>query len=371
MRASRTNESTGDVFDRRLAMAGTPERRGTLIRDGLTMTPWSDGMPLWRGALTQLPGATFFHCEPWIEALHCSYPISLEVATLYREGQLRAAAVFARSKRLFSPCLMALPFSDCAGPLAIDDEARAEFFRALVSANQSETIEIRGAAGPAPWQNVDCFTHWTMDLKRSYREISRGFSRTVRGGINRGVKDGVQIDRGTNAAYMARFFQLQLRTRRRLGVPPQPFKFFATVHQKFAAGGDCEVWFATLDGRDQAGLVLLRDGDQLCYKWGARTKNAHPGANHLLVARMIEGHAGKAASIDFGRCDRRNQGLVRSKAEIGCVPRPLPYAFFPQAPRSISSEVLSGPTKVLSAVLKRLPLSVTRVVGEVFYRYLA
>ena len=335
------------------------------------MTPWPKGLPMWRAALTQLPGATFYHCEAWIEALRGSYPVKLEVATLQREGQLRAAAVFARSKGLFSTRLVSLPFSDCGGPLAIDDESRAEFLRALAASHQAGSIEIRGAAGPAPWKNIDCFGHWTLDLKRSFGEINAGFSRTVRSGIKRGLKDNVRIDRGTSATYISRFFDLQLRTRRRLGIPPQPFKFFATVHEKFARGGDCEVWFATLDGHDEAGLVLLRNGNQLCYKWGARAENGHPGANHLLVASMIEAYAGKAGSMDFGRCDTRNQGLVRSKAELGCVPRPLPYAFFPKAPRNISSEVLSGPTKILSAVWKRLPLPVTRVLGEALYRYMA
>ena len=371
MRAWLTTESTGAFFDRSLAgTSDTVARRSNLIRDGLTMTPWRDGLPLWRTALSQLPGATFYHCEPWIEALLGAYPVSLEVATLHRQGHLRAAAVFARSKRLFSTRLLALPFSDCAAPLAIDDEARAEFLGALVSSNQSSSIEIRGAAGPEPWRNVDCFEHWMLDLKRPFKDISAGFSRTVRSGIKRAVKDRVQIDRGSSAAYLARFFDLQLVTRRRLGIPPQPFKFFATVHQKFANGGNCEVWFATLRGRDEAGLVLLRDGDRLCYKWAARLEHAHPGANHLLVARMIEAQAGRASSLDFGRCDMRNSGLIRSKAEMGCVARPLTYTFFPNAPRAVSSEVLNGPMKLLSAVWKRLPLPVTRVLGEALYRYL-
>lgn len=366
-----TNESSGAFFDRPLAMTGAVERSNSLARNGLTMTPWPDGLPTWRAALTRLPGATFYHCEPWIETLRGAYLIDFEVATLHREGELRAAAVFARSKGLFSTRLVSLPFSDCGEPLAIDDEARAEFLRALVSSNPGTSIEVRGVAGPEPWKNVDCFGHWTLDLNRPFNEIKTGLSRTVRGGIKRGLKENVEIDRGTSAAYVSRFFDLQLKTRRRLGVPPQPFKFFATVHEKFAAASDIEVWFATFEGRDHAGLVLLRSGDQLCYKWGARVEDGHPSANHLLVASMIEAHAGKARSIDFGRCDMRNQGLVRAKADLGCVLRRLPYAFFPKAPRNISSEVLSGPTKVLSEVWKRLPLPVTRVLGGVLYRYMA
>ena len=371
MKASLTTGSTGAFFPRLFAKTDAVQRSNSIVREGLTLTPWSDAIPMWRAALKQLSGATFYHCERWIDALRDSYPINLEVATLHRRGQLRAAAVFARSQGLFVTRLVSLPFSDCGEPLAIDGEAREELLRALASSNQNASIEVRGCAGPAPWKNVDCFGHWTLDMDRPYSAIYSGFSRTIRSGIRRASKDHVQIDRGTGADYLKRFFDLQLQTRRRLGVPPQPYKFFSTVHQKFSRDGDCEVWFATQYGRDQAGLVVLRNGAQLCCKWSARDEHCHPGANHLLFAKMIDAHADHLGLIDFGRCDTRNQGLTRSKIELGCVQRPLPYAFYPIAPRSISSEVLSGPAKVLSTVWKRLPLPVTRVLGEALYRYMA
>lgn len=370
MKAALTNESTGILFDR--AATASAESASYRFRDGLTMTPWVEGSQMWRAALAKLPGATFYHCELWLEALRAAYGKTLEIATLHRAGELRAAAVLARSKGLFSTRLVALPFSDCGEPLASDDESRAEFMRALALSNQAKAIEIRGVAGPAPWQNVDCFGHWTLDIARPFAEISAGFGRTVRNGIKRARKDKVQIEQGTEASYLSRFFELQLATRRRLGIPPQPFKFFEAVREKFADGGNFEVWLAKSYGSDQAGAILLRNGDQLCYKWAARNQSGHPGANHLLASSMIEAHAGKARSIDLGRCDMRNEGLVRSKSDIGCVARPLPYAFFPKAPTgNISSEVLRGPAKILSVVWKRLPLPLTRMMGEALYRYIA
>ena len=342
-----------------------------LAHDGLALTPWSEGRALWRLALTRFPGADFYHCERWIEVLRDAYHFTFEVATLHRAGELRAAAVLARSKRFFTTRLIALPFSDCAAPLAFDDAARADLLRALASPHSAASMEVRGVAGPEPWQNVDCFGHWTLDLARPLTEIKAGFGRTVRIGIKRAVRDKVAIECGTDQAYLQRYFKLQLITRRRLGVPPQPFKFFQTVHEKFSRTGDIEIWFATHSGRDQAGLILLKSGDQLCYKWGARLEDGHPGANHLLVASMLEAHAGKAGIIDFGRCDNRNAGLVRSKVDVGCVAHPLPYAFFPSAPRHISPEVLRGPARMVSSIWKRLPLPVTRVLGAVLYRYMA
>ena len=341
------------------------------IGEGLRFASWNDALPVWRSALATLPGATLYHGERWLEALRTCYGSDLRVVTLHRRGELRAAAVFAYSKRLFSSRLVSIPFSDCGEVLAVDDEARAEFMRALGSSNQAKSMEVRGTAGAAPWVNVDCFAHWTLDLNHSFADLYSALSRTVRNGVKRGRKGGIQIERGTGIDLISRYFELQLETRRRLGVPPQPLKFFKSVHEKFSVNGDCEVWFATKEGRDLAGLVLLREGDLLGYKWGARTEGAHPGANHLLVVSVLEEYAGKARSMDFGRCDSRNEGLVNSKIYMGCTSRPLPYAFIPTAPRHISSEVLSGPAKVLSSAWKRLPLWATRLLGAAMYRYVA
>ena len=62
--------------------------------------------------------------------------------------------------------------------------------------------------------------------------------------------------------------------------------------------------------------------------------------------------------------------LVRSKVESDALRVRSRMRFFRAAPRSISSEVC-GPAKVLSTVWKRLPLPVTRVLGEALYRYMA
>src|SRR5258708_6463936 len=195
MKTSLTTETTSAFFDRRMAMAEVPERTISPVldrlADGLTLTPWLEALQVWRSALDRLSGATFYHCERWIESLRRAYGFQLEVATFHRRGEMTAAAVFARMKGLFSTRLVSLPFSDCGGPLAIDDESRADFLRALASSSRASSIEIRGIAGPEPWKNVDCFGHWTLDLKRPFLEINAGFSRTIRGGVKRGRQGNV------------------------------------------------------------------------------------------------------------------------------------------------------------------------------------
>ncbi len=385
MKPSLTNESAGALFEQPKPIptvvsprplvtgARSPvlERTDPVVRDGFSIARWNDALPLWRNALANLSGATLYHSERWIEALRSCYPIDLRVATLHRGGELRAACVFARSRGWLTTRLVSLPFSDSSEPLALDEQARFDFLRALTSSNEAASFEIRGASAPSPWESIDCFWNWSLDLSRPFREIHAGFNRNVRNGVKRARREQVQIERGTDIDGISRFFRLQLETRRRLGIPPQPFRFFSSVHEQFSRNGDCEIRFATRGRRDLAGLIFLRDGDHLYYKWGARSENGPSGANHLLVVTTIEEFAGKARLLDLGRCDFRNQGLVRSKTDLGCVSKPLPYAFFPHAPRYANSEVLGQPAKLLSAIWKRLPLPVTQVLGEVMYRYMA
>lgn len=340
------------------------------VHDGLAILPFEQARPLWDTAMTRFPGATLYHRETWLRALRRTYAMGLVVAALSESGAVRAAALFARSRTVFGNRLVALPFSDSCQPLARDAEAGGELMRRLAESRAARSMEVRGASGPAPWRNYEYFVHFQVDLQRPFAEIQKNFGRHLRNKAKRARREGILIDRGSGRDYMERFYQLQLITRRRLGVPPQPFRFFDAVHGEFAPAGNCEIWFARHEGRDLAGLVLLRDGDELYYKWGARTDDGPPGANHLLTACLVEEFAQKAKSLDLGRCDSRNAGLVSFKGDLTGVSRPLPYAFYPAVPHTVSSEVLTGPAKLVSTAWKRLPLPLTRLAGETLYRFL-
>lgn len=341
------------------------------VRDGLAVLAWHDAEPLWRSALSQFSGASLYHREPWLRALRDCYGLDLRTAVLFRSGELRAATTFARCPGIRSARMVSLPFSDQGEVLAADHESRAELMRALAQAPVGKAMEVRGVSGPRPWVNVDCFLHWQVDISRPFDRIYPTLGSQLRTKTRKARRNNVTIERANSLEFMRRFYELQLETRRRLGVPPQPFCFFEAVHQAFAPSG-CEIWFASHRGRIVAGLVVLHDGDTVYYKWSARREDGPAGASHLLGMNLIEEYAGHARFLDLGRSDARNQGLNQFKTGLGARPSPLPYAFLPSAPRHVSSEVMtSKPARLARAVWRRLPLEVTRVAGEVLYRYLA
>ena len=253
----------------------------------------------------------------------------------------------------------------------MNDSARDSLLSRLAVIQNRPRLEIRGAAAVYPWNVLDHFQRWTLDLSRPFSAIEKAADREVRRHLRRAREAGVSVECSRGAEAMDCFFNLQLESRRRLGVPSQPLKFFRTVHEVFAQRDSIEVWFALHQGKRIAAVVVLRDGDDLHAKWSARAAGSPDGASHLIFMSIAEHHAEHASSLDFGRTDSRNRGLSRFKRELGATATDLPYSYFPQMPNVTSAENLTGVWQTASRVWRNLPLPVARVLNNVTYRYLA
>ncbi|HVA40544.1 MAG TPA: GNAT family N-acetyltransferase [Candidatus Binataceae bacterium] len=339
----------------------------------VTIRPLDQALDQWNELIQASGNATLFHTPAWAQVLRRAYGFRVLAATIERRGKVLAGCLLARTRNPFERRFVGLPFSDSCPPLGIDEDATAALMRGLAAEPRlGGNLEIRGIRAPAPWQTIDYFEQWSIDLARPFAEIQRAADRNFRRQVKHAAAAAFKIETGDSAAMLSRFYAIQLETRRRLGVPPQPLRFFSRVRETFAQEAHgLEVWLASSAGRDQAVVVLLRDGPRLYAKWSARTAENAAGASHLLFSAILEHHAGKAASLDLGRTDSRNRGLTRFKAEMGATPAPLPYSYFPRTPRSASAEDPDRSTGALARIWRRLPLPVTRAVGAIAYGYLA
>ncbi|HLH77667.1 MAG TPA: GNAT family N-acetyltransferase [Candidatus Binataceae bacterium] len=338
---------------------------------GLRIESYAQAHESWRQWLARSPRAGLYHGERWLELLRRVYrmPLSVAQVELTGEGQ-SAACVLAHPHRFFSPRAVALPFSDYAPPLTTGARAEAALLEHLAH-GQWGPVELRGQSAPPPWQVSSTFALWNLDLRRPLAQLQAGLATNFRRNLKRAARALVHVEYGADSALLARFHALHSESRRRHGLPAPPARFFRVLGELFAPNNELEVWIASRAGRDLAGVVLLRSGKRLYYKWGARAGGDTFATSHLLLWQVIERAAGHCEVLDLGRADIRNVGLSRFKAELGARAEPLPYAFMPRMPRNLSAEHLSGLALLLSQLWKRLPPPLARILGGAIYGLLS
>jgi GNAT acetyltransferase-like protein len=368
------------AMDTSLTRHGQLDRKAVSNLDSLSMPrfefhlqPYREEKSTWRQVVTESSGDQLYLSELWIDLLERAYRFPLSLATIQESGKaIAAACVFARSRGPINRRFISLPFSDSGALLARDDEAASALLASLLRDGTGATsYEIRGFRAAAPWQTIECFVDYTLDLGRSLAAIERGLDSNFRRNLRRAANQGIEIDTGDTVELMSRFYTMQLESRHHLGLPAQPWRFFKSVQELFAPGGDLDIRIARQNGHDVASAVFLRYKDLLYYKWGARRQDQYSSANHLLFWNAIQDFASHARLLDLGRTDVRNAGLIRFKRGLGATSTSLPVSFYPRAPAHVSAEVLTGARKLMAGVWRKLPISAARILSNLAYGFLA
>jgi CelD/BcsL family acetyltransferase involved in cellulose biosynthesis len=167
------------------------------------------------------------------------------------------------------------------------------------------------------------------------------------------------------------FFQLQLETRRRLGVPIQPRRWYRLLWQRIIEPGLGFVLLAHQGPTPVAGGVFLSWNGTVIAKysasaaaaWGIRPNNA------VFWEAIRWGCLGGCRAFDFGRTDFAADGLRRFKRAWGAEEHPLFETAFgaPRAERELPASVAT----LAHGLIRHAPPLATRALGELFYRFAA
>jgi CelD/BcsL family acetyltransferase involved in cellulose biosynthesis len=320
------------------------------------------------------PDAGPFHDPSWALLLAECYDLDgFVVAATDDAGAINggipvlgAPRVPGRPRRLVS-----LPFTDSLEPLVDPVEARG--FCGAADALRSDLgfarIELRGPLDGARAALQVAVRH-ELDLAPDLDEVERGFTKMRRRNMRTAERHGLTIGKAQGERDVTEaFYGLHLQTRRRLGVPSQPKRFFRLLWQRVLEPGG---GFALIVRRGPvavaAGIFLVGRGVTI-YKYGAsdaRYQADRP--NDLLMSSAIrEACGGGSRTFDFGRSELSATGLRAFKSSWGAAEAPLQYATIGAGEQT----EVSGADGVVGSVLRRAPTWVTRAVGEMLYRYAA
>ena len=265
---------------------------------------------------------------------------------------------------------VSLPFTDTCPPLvpAENAERLAVALDEVRRSRDLSRIEIRGLLpgasvelGPTPLAHV-------LPLERDPEAVARGFKSNVLRNVRKAERSGVVLRRGESERDLTEtFYDLHLRTRRRLGVPVQPHRFFRLLWRRALAEDLGFVLLAYEGTSPIAGAVFLTWNGTITYKFGASDpRHWDLRANNLLFWEAIKwGCVNGQHTLDFGRTDASGEGLRQFKLGWGCTESPLPYSTLGKPGATVQANTF------LARSIRHSPIWMTRAIGELLYKYAA
>ena len=351
----------------------------------VTLASATDGMLLrmdptdsrWVEFVHAHPAATVFHHPAWAGLLSDCYGYpTFAAAVLDNAGTILSGVPVAEIKQPFRDRRwVSLPFTDHC-PLLTREDLPHALVDTLVQAMKTHRIgKFQLRADLPPQENV--YTTATavrhiLPLLGNPNDVAATFSKMHRRNIRRAERAGVKLHYGTTPADIRSFYDLHALTRRRLGIPIQPRRFFDLLCRRVLQRGMGFVLSAHVDQTPVAAAIFLGWNGTLIYKYGASDHRFWSVyANNLLFWSAIRWACENGYhTFDWGRTDLEAHGLRAFKSGWGAQEVPLPYSLIADAPPAVAT----GPgqlQRVLGTVVRRSPPWVGRVIGELLYRYAA
>jgi CelD/BcsL family acetyltransferase involved in cellulose biosynthesis len=331
----------------------------------------------WTDFVEASPDSLPFHHPAWAHSLGKAYGFRT-FAVVLTDATDRITAgmpLMEVSAPLRRPKWVALPFTDVCPPLigpgASLEDLLAEVDAARWAAGVAH-VEVRAeVAGPHAHARTSGVIH-RLDLESDAEALLRRVgSQQTRRNVRRAQREGVQIRRGASRSDLTEvFYRLHVDTRRRLGVPVQPQRFFEALWDHLIEPGLGFVSIAEAGGTGVAGALFLAWRGTLTYKYGASDAAYWPlRPNHLIFWDAISWSCAHGyRTVDFGRSDASNLGLRQFKSGWGAEETTLVYTTITDRPLHESRGQLAS---ALRPAIRHAPPWVCRALGRLLYRYAA
>jgi CelD/BcsL family acetyltransferase involved in cellulose biosynthesis len=332
--------------------------------------------PRWVELVSSRPDALPFHHPAWVRLVRDCYRFRAFAAIApAADGSAGGGIPLVEARDpLRRRRWVSLPFTDHC-PVLCDAGGGDELLdglRGRAAAERVDSVELRADVGaPAAATSVVGVLH-ELPLGPDCDAVYRRFHKSrVRGSIRRAGREGVTVrpaDREDDVT--GTYYNLHVRTRRRLGVPVQPRRLFQLLWERIVGAGLGFVLLAEAGGSAIAGGVFLHWNGNLVYKFGASDENHRLlQPNHAILWEAIRWGCERGyESMDFGRSGLEDHGLRAFKDGWGATERPLVYTTLVGSPRRAAGGRAEA---ALRPVLRRSPLWVCRGVGAALYRYAA
>lgn len=332
--------------------------------------------PRWEDLVRSNPRASVFHSTNWLRALKTTYGYDpIAVTTCLPDAVLTNGLVLCRVNTwLTGRRFVSLPFSDHCEPLVsslteLDD--LLVHMKQYVDAGKWRYIEIRPTfcqpGSETGFGRTTTYSFHCLDLRKSTQELFRSFHKDcVQRKIKRSEREKLHYEEGTSDFLLQKFYELQVITRQRQCLPPQPLSWFRALIASF--GDDLKIRLAFKADFPIASILTITHKESMVYKYGCSDARFHKlGGMALLFWQAIqEANRIGLKEFEMGRSDSANLGLIAFKEHWGAVGSKLNYWTYPSVGRVTSH---NSSNAMLRQFVRVAPDLILRVTGKLFYRH--
>jgi CelD/BcsL family acetyltransferase involved in cellulose biosynthesis len=279
---------------------------------------------------------------------------------------------------------VSLPFSDHCEPLADDPDCETHILTTVAESMREqnfryfETRPLNTASRVAPaWlcESTREYCFHRIDLTPDAQTLFRNFHKdSIQRKIRRAEREGLRYEVGRSQQLVDAFYDLQVITRKRHGLPAQPKAWFQNVLACLGPAARIRVTYK--DEIPTASIFTMRHKDTIVYKYGASDHAYNNlGGMHLLFWNAIkEAKLANLRTFDLGRSAFDNQGLITFKDRWGALRTTLSYSRFTcsHSPKVAYDIPISGPTnseRLAVKVFSVMPTFLSRALGALLYRH--
>ncbi len=339
----------------------------------------------WDQFIEQHPNGRIYHSSGWKKVLEkCfGHMKGFYPALIDETGLIRAALpVFAVRSRIMGNRLVSIPFATTCDPLvetAEQLEALLQKVFDLASAIDIKKLQIKTlncgllCSDDRFWKH-DFYKHHFILLDKEPEKLARSFHRTnVRQRIKRALNSNILVKQAEDESEMADFFRLHAITRKKVGLPPQPYSLFKCLWDTFSPSGRIVLLLARKNNETLAGLILFRFRDRVSAEflaWDDQFVNLSP--NHKLFWDAIQDSYNEGYKVfDFGRTAVSSKSLMTFKSRWGTTVVDLPQYFYPRkAYEGYLDRENTLAFWLINKAVTNLPENVCKVIGSFLYQHL-
>ncbi|MFZ3105722.1 MAG: GNAT family N-acetyltransferase [Smithella sp.] len=219
------------------------------------------------------------------------------------------------------------------------------------------------------------YKHHYLDLAEGKEAIWKHFNyKSIRYEINKANKNKIKLKVAETENDLRTFYMLYAITRKRLGLPSQPYLFFKTLYNTFAQSNNINILLALFEDKAIAGHFLLKyNGRVSAEATGVNDDFRKISPNHFLFWEGIKLACAEGYKIyDFGRTSIHNPTLMDFKKRWGTTETDL-YTFYYDCGENrigtVSREI-SLPYRLMRYMCQKSPGPIQPMLSRFCYRHL-